>query len=119
MRLRLIALVGLSISHMAVASETVRFESAVRPPSALKIRLAQQSGEPVRPEPAVEISGELYRPDGDGPFPAIVVLHGSNGRALISERITAARFVSWGYVYLAVDSFGSRGRSRRRPGRCP
>lgn len=111
-RLLPIALAGLLISHMAIASETVHFESAVPPPSALKIRLAQESGEPVAPEPAIEIGGELYRPDGDGPFPAIVVLHGSNGRALISERITAARFISWGYVYLAVDSFGSRSESR-------
>jgi len=66
------------------------------------------------------LSGYLARPDSglsaelDGalkygpPFPAIVVLHGCNGMfghsAVIADRLS-----SWGYVTLAVDSFGPRG----------
>jgi dienelactone hydrolase len=49
----------------------------------------------------------LARPEGVGPFPAVVVLHGcrgfSGGYAEIVDRLK-----SWGYVALAVDSFGLR-----------
>lgn len=96
-------------SKEGLASEMVRFSSAAVPPSALKQRLAQERGEIAQPEPADEIAGELYRPEGAGPFPAVVALHGCGGRAMVSEQIIADRFVSWGYVYLAVDSFGPRG----------
>jgi dienelactone hydrolase len=51
--------------------------------------------------------GYLARPDGTGPFPAVVVLHGCpgffGGYAEIADRLK-----SWGYVALAVDSLGSR-----------
>jgi dienelactone hydrolase len=48
--------------------------------------------------------GSLYRPEGDGPFPALVLLHGCSG---LGEN--ALRWASWlkdeGYVALVVDSF--------------
>jgi dienelactone hydrolase len=51
--------------------------------------------------------GYLTRPDGAGPFPAVVVLHGCpgffGGYAEIADQLK-----SWGYVALAVDSLGSR-----------
>ena len=51
--------------------------------------------------------GYLTRPDGPGPFPAVVVLHGCpgffGGYAEIADQLK-----SWGYVALAVDSLGSR-----------
>jgi dienelactone hydrolase len=66
------------------------------------------------------LSGYLARPDSGlsaelggplkygAPFPAVVVLHGCNGifghSAVIADRLS-----SWGYVTLAVDSFGPRG----------
>ncbi|HEY8871525.1 MAG TPA: dienelactone hydrolase family protein [Stellaceae bacterium] len=71
------------------------------------------------------LSGYLARPDsglsaelgirdyrGEGPFPAVVVLHGCIG---ITGHFTgiADRLSSWGYVALAVDSFGPRGISSR------
>ena len=56
--------------------------------------------------------GYLARPDGDGPFPAVVVLHGCNGffggYAEIADQLK-----SWGYVALLVDSFGPRGLGAR------
>jgi dienelactone hydrolase len=71
-----------------------------------------------------DLSGYLARPDaglaaelggpsnGGGPFPAVVVLHGCNGMfghsAVIADRLS-----SWGYVALAVDSFGPRGLTSR------
>jgi dienelactone hydrolase len=50
---------------------------------------------------------ELYRPEGAGPFPAVVVLHGCDG---VGEhyRTWARRLAAWGYVAMLVDSFGPR-----------
>jgi len=55
------------------------------------------------------LSAELGGPLNYGaPFPAVVVLHGCAGifghSAVIADRLS-----SWGYVTLAVDSFGPRG----------
>ena len=50
----------------------------------------------------------LYLPDeGDGPFPAVVLLHGCSGVAPRS-RMWAEKLNSWGYATLIVDSFGPR-----------
>ena len=54
------------------------------------------------------ISGIVSKPDGDGPFPALVSLHGCSGR--VSSR-WHHYLVSLGYVVLAVDSFSKRGIS--------
>jgi dienelactone hydrolase len=52
--------------------------------------------------------GYLARPDGPGPFPAVVVLHGCAGffpgYATIADDLKSA-----GYAALAVDSLGPRG----------
>src|SRR5271169_322887 len=61
------------------------------------------------------LSGRLYRPAGDGPFPAVVALHDCGG--LSHRPITDAQlFAQWanllvdkGFVVLFPDSFGSRG----------
>src|SRR5471032_1201369 len=57
-----------------------------------------------------ETSGALYRPEGDGPFPAIVLAHTCAG-VLPHTEIWGKRLASWGYVALAPDSFGPRGVS--------
>jgi dienelactone hydrolase len=53
----------------------------------------------------------LYRPFGDGPFPAVVLMHGCGG---LSPNVTA--WAHWlraeGYAALVVDSFSSRGLNR-------
>ncbi len=56
----------------------------------------------------VEISAELYVPDGEGPFPAVVQLHGSSG-LFDQDYIWAAELRDMGYVALVIDSQGSRG----------
>jgi dienelactone hydrolase len=63
------------------------------------------------PRPGDPIAGELYQPLGDGPFPAIVALHGCEGWLHSSEaRLRQAeRYVEQGYAFLLVDSFGPRG----------
>ncbi|MBN9490210.1 MAG: dienelactone hydrolase family protein [Alphaproteobacteria bacterium] len=59
-------------------------------------------GKPVR------LPGYLTRPLGSGPFPAVVLVHGCGG--FHSNMISwADRLSRFGYVALAVDSFGPRG----------
>jgi dienelactone hydrolase len=54
------------------------------------------------------LSAGLHKPDGDGPFPAVIVLHDCGG--VEEHAIKWARLlVSWGYVAIVPDSFGSRG----------
>ena len=56
----------------------------------------------------VRLISYLARPSGQGPFPAVVILHGSGG--FHSDMLSwADRLRRWGYVALAVDSFGRRG----------
>jgi dienelactone hydrolase len=62
---------------------------------------------PGKPE---KIHGHLSKPDGDGPFPAVVLMHGCAGVTPPLHR-WARWFVERGYVALVVDSFGSRGFS--------
>jgi len=81
---------------------------------------AAQSGEilePVRiPNPnGAALDGLLSKPEGPGPFPAVVLLHGCSGMRTGDGRLNA-RQRQWdktlrgkGFVTLHVDSFGSRG----------
>ena len=61
----------------------------------------------VTPGAPVEIVGTLVRPAGDGPFPAVVQLHGCAGVEAQSYR-WARWLADRGYVALVVDSFGPR-----------
>jgi hypothetical protein len=56
-------------------------------------------------QPVKPLTGILSLPDGKGPFPAIVILHGCDG---IRARETgwASRLNHWGYAALIVDSAG-------------
>lgn len=57
----------------------------------------------------VALRGLLSKPDGNGPFPAVVLLHTCGG---LGEHVAKdwPRFLAGqGYVALAVDSFGARG----------
>jgi dienelactone hydrolase len=68
---------------------------------------------------AVDIEGKLkgviYRPEGNGPFPAIVALHGCDGladpKAAIVRRYAdwGERLAAGGFVVLFPDSFAARG----------
>jgi dienelactone hydrolase len=64
---------------------------------------------PVRggPRPAT-LTGDVYRPNGPGPFPAVILLHGCSG-----VRPNSVAWAEWlrseGYVALLLDSFSGRG----------
>jgi dienelactone hydrolase len=55
------------------------------------------------------IQGYLARPEGTGPFPAVVGLHGCGGMPETTKRMLGDQLVGWGYVVLLVDSFATRG----------
>jgi dienelactone hydrolase len=60
------------------------------------------------------LHAQLYKPDGDGPFPTVIALHGCGGLAGHSEQV-APRYRDWaeqllkaGNAVLLPDSYGSR-----------
>ena len=75
---------------------------------------------------APKLSGLLLKPAGDGPFPAVVMLHGCAGMLTKSGKLSK-RPTFWskwlmerGYLVLLADSFTARGlksicRTRERP----
>lgn len=54
------------------------------------------------------IEGHLARPDGAGPFPAVVALHGCAGMHDTTRQRLADHLLAWGYVLLLVDSYATR-----------
>ncbi|OUC13129.1 MAG: hypothetical protein B0A82_18865 [Alkalinema sp. CACIAM 70d] len=57
---------------------------------------------------AEQVHARIYKPEGAGPFPAILVLHGCDGIKQHYEG-WAEVAASWGYVAVLVDSFTGRG----------
>jgi dienelactone hydrolase len=55
------------------------------------------------------IEGYLAKPDGAGPFPAVIGLHGCAGMHDTTKQKLVDDLVAWGYVILLVDSFATRG----------
>lgn len=66
----------------------------------------------------VQLTAELFLPSGDGPFPAVVMLHGCSGIAPFAARYRqwANDFQQWGYAALLVDSHSPRGLKNCRSG---
>jgi dienelactone hydrolase len=60
------------------------------------------------------IFGMLFQPSGNGPFPAVVLLHTCGGVMPHVSRDWPNYLTKLGYVVLTVDSFGSR-----NVGNCP
>ena len=94
----------LCASAVTSAQELVSFESAPVRLGQLQQRLARERGE--TPKAADAIEGYLAKPEGDGPFAAIVYLHGCDG---LSKEFVAQSVTGLGYVSLSVDSFATRG----------
>jgi carboxymethylenebutenolidase len=57
-----------------------------------------------------QLEGYLARPEGDGPFPGIVIIHEIYG---LNEnmKVITRRFAAQGYIALAVDLFAGRHRA--------
>jgi dienelactone hydrolase len=107
----LIAWIGTLACH-AASIESIKFASARARLGVLTARSAAAANQP--PAPQLFLDGYLIKPDGAGPFPTIVLLHGCNGLAASFRRAPAssrwiALLVSWGYAVLTFDSFAARG----------
>ncbi|GHO42813.1 carboxymethylenebutenolidase [Ktedonospora formicarum] len=57
-----------------------------------------------------EVLGYLARPEGDGPFPSVIIIHEIYGLTDNIKNI-AHRFAEEGYAALAVDLFSGRNRT--------
>lgn len=60
------------------------------------------------------LQAELFKPKGDGPFPAVVLMHGCGGwqsAVLSGLHSHTQHFLDHGYAVLNLDSFGPRGTS--------
>jgi dienelactone hydrolase len=66
------------------------------------------TGTAAEPDPLM-LTAKLTKPDGDGPFSAVVMLHGCGGILLKRDNPWAKRLSNWGYLALQVDSFSPRG----------
>lgn len=88
----LVGILIIATVTLAVAADTVTFQGTTK----------TKAGD------FVMLKGKLTKPQGDGPFPAVVMLHGCRGIDKAQDA-WAERFASWGYVALQVDSLASRG----------
>lgn len=79
------------------------FGTAARAQSEVKFPTAKWSG-----SDNAQLSALIYKPEGAGPFPSAILLHGCGG-VTNGERTWARLVSSWGYVALVVDSYTSRG----------
>jgi dienelactone hydrolase len=106
--LLILATLACALAPIALAEDLVRTEGGPSLRDLIRQRQARERGE--TPVAAAEtIDAYLSRPDGDGPFPAIVYLHGCGGLSTATRHRIADLMTGWGYVTLAVDSFASRG----------
>lgn len=62
-----------------------------------------------RPRPAQDIVGHLGLPPGDGPLPAVVLMHGSGGVYPALLQFWPKLLNQAGFATFVVDSFGPRG----------
>jgi dienelactone hydrolase len=93
--IRLLAIAFLVLFAGSVSAQPVRFPSVAVGTS----------------EAGPEITGSMYKPNGAGPFPAIVLAHSCAGVNPHTD-IWGKRLANWGYVAVAPDSFGPRGEKQ-------
>jgi dienelactone hydrolase len=91
------------------ADDLVKFDSAPFIMGQIQQRQARERSETPANAPDATIEGYLSKPDGSGPFPAVVYLHGCSGLSKNTRNRIADLMTDWGYVSLSVDSFSTRG----------
>ena len=65
--------------------------------------------------PGIWVTALLYIPDGEGPFPAVLQMHGHNpeGKFGVNVQQTSIALVQAGYVCLTVDAIGCFERANK------
>src|SRR5438552_15100327 len=62
----------------------------------------------------LKLHAQLFKPEGNGPFPVVIALHGCGGLSTHSEAVQprfrdwAEQFVKTGHAVMLPDSYGSR-----------
>ncbi len=106
-----LALIQVAISAgartSATAEELVRLESI--PFRAAEIGEREEIERGKIPKPPDTLEAYLSKPEGNGPFAAVVYLHGCGGLPKSTRDDIAGLMTGWGYVTLTVDSFATRG----------
>ena len=65
---------------------------------------------------AYDLTGVLYKPIGSGPFPAVLLSHGSDGSAPFLANLIAPTMISWGLVCIGVNYTHAAGVPLGSPG---
>jgi dienelactone hydrolase len=111
-------------AYRAVRRLTLAALAALSP--GLALAAAEEERIEIRSLDGTTLAARLFKPEGQGPFAAVVMLHGCGGMFTKSGKLNA-REAAWagilagqGYVVVLPDSFGSRGhgslcRSQTRP----
>jgi len=103
--------------RLALAAILVAFDARAAPREtdvAFEARNLQRSTSFDRPYiegPKLQLTGRLAMPEGSGPFPAVVHLHGCEVSIPPRDEAWVARFTSWGFAVLRLDSLGPRGKT--------
>lgn len=98
----------LAASSPVAAGELVQFAPAAYRLSKFGQARAKEQGQPETSLISETVNAYLLKPNGPGPFPAIVLLHGCGGLGPRYHSI-AEPLVTKGYVVLIVDSYATRG----------
>jgi dienelactone hydrolase len=97
----------------AITHHTIRLLVSLLVMASVVPAMAQQVKFPTAVLPGITapatITATIAKPDGPGPFPAVIVLHDCGGISR-KDQDWAKRLTSWGYVAILPDSFGSRGQ---------
>lgn len=103
----------LLFSTVAVAYEEVVFSL-----SESRARGSIRFSSPAEAEIGIfsDLSNKTYKPQGDGPFPAVVLIHTCGGLRNPHIKEHAQFLLTKGYVVLIQDSFTPRGLDYCRPG---
>ncbi len=108
MMLRIILFIFLFFATQASAFDVVFFKSAVLPYTTFEIKRAEKQQKQLPPKSGLQLLGRLAGPQGTGPFPAVVLLHGCGGIWRWND-YWVRTLVEWGYIVLDVDSLSPRG----------
>lgn len=110
-----LALAGLSVLLPAPRAQTVALDNVLPKPGMMQTiaSRAKDLSFPTEPSSFGLFGGPqmaLYRPEGNGPFPALVLLHQCGGlKNNASMYDWAKQAVAKGYVVLLVDAYQQRG----------
>ena len=99
-----------TLAHAPVVSAEalwVSFHSAGAAPSSAHPVLSPAQVQLANPALGAPLRGLLSIPKGEGPFPAVILMHDCRGLRHF-QREWVRKLANWGYVALLVDSFYSR-----------